>query len=109
MRWHEPFGLAVIESLYFGCPVFATPYGALPELVPLHCGVLSAQAQVLADAGRANQFDPRACHAHVVEHFGAERMARNDLRMYERVLAGEKINAHAPVSQGPARELPWSR
>ena len=34
VRWHEPFGLAVIESLYFGCPVFATPYGALPELVP---------------------------------------------------------------------------
>ena len=30
VRWHEPFGLAVIESLYFGCPVFATPYGALP-------------------------------------------------------------------------------
>ena len=34
VRWHEPFGLAVIESLYFGCPVFSTPYGALPELVP---------------------------------------------------------------------------
>ncbi len=30
---HEPFGLAVIESLYFGCPLFGTPYGALPELL----------------------------------------------------------------------------
>ncbi|MBT9514640.1 MAG: glycosyltransferase family 4 protein, partial [Acidovorax sp.] len=49
----------------------------------------------------------RACHQHVVEHFGAERMARNYLRMYERVLAGETLNAQAPVIQGPARELPW--
>lgn len=31
VRWHEPFGLAIIESLYFGCPVFGTPYGALPS------------------------------------------------------------------------------
>ena len=52
VRWHEPFGLAVIESLYFGCPVFSTPYGALPELVPVHCGVLSDQASVLAEAVR---------------------------------------------------------
>ena len=107
VRWHEPFGLAVIESLYFGCPVFSTPYGALPELVPLHCGVLSAEANVLAEAVRGNRFDARACHQHVVDHFSAERMARNYLRMYERVLAGEKINAQPPVIQGPARELPW--
>ena len=109
VRWHEPFGLAVIESLYFGCPVFATPYGALPELVPVHCGVLSDQASVLAEAVRSNHFDPRACHAHVVEHFGAARMARNYLRMYERVLDRETLNAQAPVIQGAARELPWRR
>ena len=33
MRWHEPFGIALIEALYFGCPVFGTPYGSLPEIV----------------------------------------------------------------------------
>ncbi len=27
VRWHEPFGLAVPESLWYGAPVFATPYG----------------------------------------------------------------------------------
>lgn len=31
--WHEPFGLAIVESLYFGCPVFGTPFGSLPELL----------------------------------------------------------------------------
>lgn len=29
VRWHEPFGLAVPESLWYGAPVFATPYGSL--------------------------------------------------------------------------------
>ncbi|MCB6745861.1 glycosyltransferase, partial [Anaerostipes hadrus] len=24
VRWHEPFGIAVIEAMYFGLPVFAT-------------------------------------------------------------------------------------
>ncbi|MCS6764877.1 MAG: glycosyltransferase [Candidatus Protistobacter heckmanni] len=38
VRWPEPFGIAVIESLYFGVPVFSTPYGSLPELVGAEAG-----------------------------------------------------------------------
>lgn len=107
VRWHEPFGLAIIESMYFGCPVFATPYGALPELVPEHCGVLSDRASVLVDAIRTRSFDRRACQAHVMQHFSAEAMARAYLQYYERVLAGERLNAVAPIIQGQARSLAW--
>lgn len=107
VRWHEPFGLAVIESLYFGCPVFSTPYGALPELVLAHCGQLSAHAQELADAIGRGGWSARACHEHVVQHFGAETMARAYLQVYERVLAGETLHAQHPVIQGVARDLPW--
>lgn len=107
VRWHEPFGLAVIESLYFGCPVFSTPYGALPELVPASMGCLSANGDELAEAIRSRQFDPRACHAHVVRNFGARRMAEAYLEKYQRVLDGEQLNAKQPVIQGQARELPW--
>ena len=35
------FGLALIESLYCGCPVLGTPYGSLPELIPPNVGFLS--------------------------------------------------------------------
>lgn len=107
VRWHEPFGLAVIESLYFGCPVFSTPYGALPELVPAHCGVLAADADTLAEAIRSRSWDMRACHQHVVQHFSADAMARGYLQFYERVLAGETLHREHPVIQGPARDLPW--
>ena len=108
VRWHEPFGLAIIESLYFGCPVFSTPYGSLPELVPETCGFLSASASEMAEAVRTNRFDPRACHAHVKQHFSVETMTRNYLTMYQRVLDGETLNAQPPVIQDPARNLPWN-
>ena len=105
--WHEPFGLAVIESLYFGCPVFATPYGALPELVPADCGVLSASRAGLAQAVASRRFDARACHAHAVENFGAATMAAGYLALYERVAAGETLHAEPPSLKEEARRLPW--
>ena len=108
VRWHEPFGLAVIESLYFGCPVFSTPYGALPELVTEDCGLLSAEADVLADAVRGGRFDAQACHQRAVAHFSAAQMAAGYLEKYEQVLAGETLNPVAPAIQGEARQLPWS-
>lgn len=99
--WHEPFGLAIIESLYLGCPVIATPYGSLPELVSEETGFLSdsesALAQALADAGR---FDRRACHESVKRRFNHLAMARAYQQCYERVLAGEALNPAPPVAQG---------
>ena len=104
--WHEPFGLAVIESLYFGCPVFATPYGALPELVPPECGALSSSCSELADMLKSDSFDRRACHAHAV-HFNALRMAADYVQLYERVLAGEMLNNRSPVGR-TSKNLPWT-
>ena len=105
--WHEPFGLAVIESLYFGCPVFATPYGALPELVPPECGALSSSCSELADMLKSDSFDRRACHAHAVQNFNALRMAADYVQLYERVLAGEMLNNRSPVGR-TSKNLPWT-
>lgn len=106
VRWHEPFGLAITESLYFGCPVFATPYGALSELVPAECGHLSAHAEELAQAIQTEQYDPRACHAQALK-FDALSMTKNYLQVYERILAGETLHAQAPVIKTIGRHLPW--
>ncbi len=108
VRWHEPFGLAVIESLYFGCPVFATPYGSLPELISPECGVLSASAGLLASALQApGGFDPRACHQRAVQAFSARVMAAHYLRKYAQVLDGERLHAVRPRLQPGFKDLPW--
>ncbi|MGV0958412.1 MAG: glycosyltransferase [Limnohabitans sp.] len=108
VRWHEPFGLAVIESLYFGAPVFATPYGALPELVPPECGHLSAQSDELLHAMAENTYSRQACHRRAIDIFNADRMAQGYLNIYSQVLDGECLNTQYPQMREPAWPLPWN-
>lgn len=107
VRWHEPFGLAVIESMYFGCPVFATPYGALPELVPAHCGVLATSAITLSQAISSRSFDSQEIHRHAVENFNHRRMTEDYVKLYLKVLGGDSLNAQVPCMTENFEQLPW--
>lgn len=111
VRWHEPFGLALVESLYFGCPVFGTPYGSLPEIVTEGLGVLSDSASTLVEAVRnADAFDRKACYEYVCDRFLSGSMARGYLERYERVLNGEQLNVSRPALRGTKEDkfLPWN-
>jgi len=110
VRWNEPFGLAVIESLYFGCPVFGTPYGALPELVRSEFGLLSNKKSELVDALKhIEEYDRKKCHEYICDNFASVHMAQNYLPLYEKVLNGESLNPKAPklVHPNPPKFLPW--
>ena len=118
--WPEPFGLAVIESLYFGCPVFGTPYGALPELLGRNMmgrkahsgtgqmeafysdfGCLSVKKSELLDAIKnADAYDRSKCQAWVMEHFPIQKMAREYVHLYEQVLNGRPLHAEPPLFSG---------
>jgi glycosyltransferase involved in cell wall biosynthesis len=101
VRWYEPFGLAIIEGLYFGCPVIGTPYGSLSELINPEVGLLSDSRSQLVDAVRnLKAFDPRKCHEYVCERFNSRKMAQEYLSMYGRVLAGQSLNPQKPVNGG---------
>jgi len=97
-RWHEPFGLAITESLYLGVPVFATPFGSLPELIAREdIGFLSTNYQALADAAADfSRFDRRACHEVAKQQFGMAQMEVGYRQAYEKVIHGENLNASAP-------------
>lgn len=92
VTWHEPFGLCIIESLYYGSPVFATPYGSLPELIVPEVGNLTASSdemiEFLKNAGR---FDPVKCHEYAVDRFNSKVMAEAYLKCYDKVLSGGKL------------------
>jgi len=110
VRWHEPFGIALIESLYFGCPVFGTPYGSLPEIVTDGMGVLSNSAGELVEAIKhADGYDRRACYEYVCDRFLAGSMTKSYLDMYERVLNGEQLNTEKPrlLVVEEDKFLPW--
>ncbi len=107
VRWHEPFGLAVIESLYFGAAVYATPYGALPEIVTPECGALSDSAADLAQAVRTRVVDARACHERATQTFSAQAMCRAYLLKYDQVLGKSRLNDCPPQLQDGFKDLPW--
>jgi glycosyltransferase involved in cell wall biosynthesis len=108
--WHEPFGIAIIESLYYGCRVLGTPYGSLPELVPAEYGALSNSCAELAnDLMKIGDSGSRLCHQYAADKFNAAVMTREYVELYERVLNGEKLSMVKPKAPtGPEPKfLPW--
>lgn len=97
VKWNEPFGLAIIESLYYGCPVFGTPYGSLPELVTEDVGYLSNNSDELAESVlNFNNFSRKRCHEYVMEEFNSKKMALEYLKKYDKVISGDKLNTNPP-------------
>jgi glycosyltransferase involved in cell wall biosynthesis len=97
VKWHEPFGLAIIESLFYGCPVFGTPYGSLPEIISKDFGYLSNQKNELADAIlSSDSYSKQKCHEYAVEEFNSKKMTLEYLKLYEKVISGQSLNQRPP-------------
>ena len=95
--WHEPFGIAITESMYYGCPVFATPYGSLPEIVDKESGFLTADKQALIDhLKESKNYDYQKIHERTMEYFSIGPMVNSFLKLYEKVMNNEKLNASKP-------------
>lgn len=95
--WHEPFGLAIIESLYFGCPVIGTKFGALPELVTTEVGFLSnSEKELMHGFKQIDSFNRLHCHEYARDLFNSKVMAENYLNLYQKILNGEQINRDTP-------------
>lgn len=110
VKWHEPFGLAIAESLFYGCPVFGTPYGSLPEIVTQEFGVLSnKKSELVAAILNVDSFSRKACHEYARDVFNHTKMAENYLKKYETVLEGSPLNSQKPSLLKTTQEkyLPW--
>ncbi len=88
IRWPEPFGLVMVESLACGTPVATTSMGAAPEIVDDGVtGVVACDLDgVIAGLDRIHTIDRRACRGAVEARFAMGRMARDHERFYRRVL-----------------------
>ncbi|MEW2378193.1 glycosyltransferase [Micromonospora sp. NPDC047812] len=87
LRWEEPGGTAVVESLALGTPVVATARGCLPELIEHgRTGLLTTDEEELGDLLlAASLLDPDECRREAAVRFTPAVMAEKYVGLYERV------------------------
>ena len=86
--WPEPFGLVMIESMACGTPVLAWRCGSVPEIMVngVTGFVVDDERSAAAAIGRMPGLDRAACRRVFEERFSAQRMAREYLSVYRRLL-----------------------
>lgn len=105
IRWPEPFGLVMVEAMAAGTPVLTFAEGAAPEIVEDgRTGYLCRdEDEMTARIGRIVDIDRAECRLSVVRRFSRERMVRDHLALYRRVVAGGPSTA---LLDGAARMDP---
>ncbi|HEX7182183.1 MAG TPA: glycosyltransferase family 4 protein [Thermoanaerobaculia bacterium] len=106
--WPEPFGMVMIEALACGTPVIAFRRGSVPEVMePGRTGFICESAdEAVAAVGRLPEISRRECRRVFEERFTAGRMARDYVKIYERLLREAPSHDSDPRS---ARDLLHSR
>jgi glycosyltransferase involved in cell wall biosynthesis len=90
IRFAEPFGLSVVESMACGTPVIAYARGSMPEIVDHgSTGFLVNDAESAAAAvAAAASLDRRECRRVAERRFSAHRMINDYLALYGQLLGG---------------------
>ncbi|MBO3742215.1 glycosyltransferase family 4 protein [Actinoplanes flavus] len=89
IRFAEPFGLSVVESMACGTPVIAYRKGSMPEVVDEGVtGHLVDGVDAAVDAvRRIADIDRAACSARARKRFSADRMVDQYLAIYRNILS----------------------
>ena len=87
IRWGEPFGMVLIESMASGTPVLAFREGAVPEIVRHgETGFVVDSVESMVQAvGCIDHIDRRNCWRHVKTNFSIQKMAEGYTALYEQL------------------------
>jgi len=106
VRWHEPFGIAVVEALVSGAPVLASPFGSLPELVNSEVGkICLTESEMIEAVEQLESFSPSVCRDWALSKFHYKTMAEKYISYYEKVLSGQTLNKILPMVTVPTGQM----
>ena len=99
IRWGEPFGMVLIESMASGTPVLAFREDAVPEIVRhAETGFVVDSVESMVQAvGRIEHIDRQNCRKHVKTHFSTQQMAAGYAALYEQLVNGIGIDVDVPA------------
>ncbi len=85
IRWHEPFGLVMVESMACGSPVIAFRKGSASEVIENEkTGFLVDDFEEMVNSlKKINQINRSYCRQYVAKKFGVETMVDNYLEAYK--------------------------
>lgn len=88
IKWEEPFGLVMVESMLSGTPVVAFRKGSIPEVIDENVtGKIVDNAEQMVEAVRkAGQIDSSACREKAIERFSKNQMINNYIKIYQQLL-----------------------
>lgn len=99
IRWEEPFGMVMIESMVCGTPVVALRGGAVSEVIVdgVTGRICEDPAELPSAIEEVGSMDPYACRAHVQAKFGSDTLGFGYEQVYRRVLRSKKRSGAAPL------------
>jgi glycosyltransferase involved in cell wall biosynthesis len=100
IEWPEPFGLVMIEAIACGTPVIAYPSGSVPEIIlnGVTGFIVRDVDAAVAAVSKIGKIDRRACREHFELNFSDERMAKDYLNIYQKLV--HRKSASMTVEEG---------
>jgi glycosyltransferase involved in cell wall biosynthesis len=99
--WPEPFGLVMIESMACGTPVIAWRCGSVPEVIDegITGFIVESIDEATLAVAKARQLDRAKVRAQFDRRFTAERMARDYVDIYERLIEDQQRTRRRPLAK----------
>lgn len=108
IRWPEPFGLVMIESLATGTPVIAFNAGSVPEVIDdgITGYICDSLDEAVERVDRITTLDRRKCRAAVEMRFNAALNVLRHERLYQRVVTNRRTAGVVPGHEATPATLP---
>lgn len=89
IRWHEPYGIVMVESMATGTPVVAFNKGSVPEVIKdKKTGfIVNDEDEMIEAIKKIDLINRLDCRKHVEDNFTIEKMVNNYIKVYEQVIS----------------------
>jgi glycosyltransferase involved in cell wall biosynthesis len=88
INWCEPFGMVMIEAMAYATPIIAHAMGSVPEIIQhgKNGFIVNTVEEAVAVIQNLSSFDRSMVRKSFEEKFTAERMAKDYVQVYEKLI-----------------------